>query len=179
VKIKFPFTEILRLEAGYWDNSSVGDIEREKHIESELAPVVRNRGYFTKPEFQVLCRWKTPRSKRLIESNSDEFIQAVTQTALSTPEERLRIEVLTLLRGVSWPTASVLLHFGHHDPYPILDFRALWSLGVNTLPDYEFDFWWEYTQVCRQLAREANVSMRTLDRALWQYSKEKQGNKSG
>ena len=177
MKIKFPLTDILRLEEGYWDNSSAEDIKREKHIENELAPAVRNRGYYRKLELQTLCHWKTPRSKRLIESNSDEFIQAATQTALSTPDERLRVEVLTLFRGVSWSTASVVLHFGYQDLYPILDFRALWSLGVNTLPDYEFDFWWEYTQVCRQLAREAKVSMRTLDRALWQYSKEKQGSK--
>jgi hypothetical protein len=42
---------------------------------------------------------------------------------------------------------------------------------------YEFSFWWEYTQFCRKLAAEAGVSMRTLDRALWQYSKENQEKK--
>ena len=34
------------------------------------------------------------------------------------------------LSGVRWPTASVLLHFGHRDRYPILDYRALEALGV-------------------------------------------------
>lgn len=42
--------------------------------------------------------------------------------------------ILTTINGVSWPMASVLLHFGHADRYPILDFRALWSLEVDTPP---------------------------------------------
>jgi hypothetical protein len=142
-------------------------------IEAMIAPRVRERGYFTKPELIEMCRWKTPRSGPRVASNPDEFVQTVTQTALSTADERLRIEVLTLLHGVSWPTASVLLHFGHCDPYPILDFRALWSLGVDE-QRYNFAFWWDYMLVCRSLAEKAGVSMRTLDRALWAYSKEHQ-----
>ncbi len=150
-------------------------VDYDTSIETNIAPLVKAQGYFTQAEFIELCRWKTPRSKPLVKSNAEDYIRATTQTALSTPSERLRIEVLTLLDGVSWATASVLLHFGHHDPYPILDFRALWSLGVYvTQVHYDFDFWWEYTQFCRQLASESGVSMRGLDRALWQYSAEKQ-----
>jgi hypothetical protein len=33
---------------------------------------------------------------------------------------------------------------------------------------YNFEFWWEYTLFCRELAQEAKVNMRELDRALWQ-----------
>ncbi len=149
-------------------------VDVDYQIESAIAPAVHARRYFTKPEFLATCAWKTPRSKSRVASNPEDFIHAVTQTALSTSDERLRIEVLTLLKGVSWPTASVLLHFGHPDPYPILDFRALWSVGMDVPLTYEFDFWWEYTKFCRMLSREVGVSMRTLDRALWQYSKENQ-----
>jgi hypothetical protein len=74
------------------------------------------------------------------------------------------------LHGVSWPTASVFLHFAGRDRYPILDYRALWSLGIEKPIAYTFDFWWHYTLFCRKLADEAYVSMRTLDRALWQFS---------
>ncbi len=37
--------------------------------------------------------------------------------------------VLRFLDGVEWPTASTILHFCGARPYPILDYRALWSLG--------------------------------------------------
>jgi hypothetical protein len=102
-----------------------------------------------------------------VASNSADYIKAVTQTALTTSNERLRSEVLLLLNGVRWPTASVILHFCHRDPYPILDYRVLWSLGVSANDVvYNFDLWWAYTQFCRNLAEEANVSMRELDRVL-------------
>jgi hypothetical protein len=149
------------------------DYDRE--VESVLAPRVRERGWFTKPEFERICHWKTPRSRSKVASNSAEYIEAVTRTALSTESEQLRIEVLTLLNGVSWPTASVILHFCHSEPYPILDVRALWSLGVEASQvTYNFDLWREYTQVCRGLAKSTGLSMREVDRALWQYSKENQ-----
>ena len=38
---------------------------------------------------------------------------------------------------------------------------------------YSFPFWWAYTQACRSLAKDAGVRMRTFDRALWQFSKER------
>ena len=147
----------------------------DHEIESTVAPQVRKHGYFTKPEFESICHWKTPRSRPKVASNSAEYIEAVTRTALSTESEQLRIEVLTLLNGVSWPTASVILHFCHREAYPILDVRALWSLGVDASKvTYNFELWREYTRVCRGLAKSTGLSMRELDRALWQYSKEEQ-----
>jgi hypothetical protein len=147
----------------------------DHEVESVLAPMVRARGYFTKPEFEQLCKWKSPRSQRKVASNSAEYIEAVTRTALSTESEQLRIEVLTLLNGVNWPTASVILHFCHRESYPILDVRALWSLGVEAgKVTYNFDLWREYTLVCRGLVKNTGLSMREVDRVLWQYSKENQ-----
>jgi hypothetical protein len=146
----------------------------DARIECEVAPRVWSSGCYSKADFLIVCKWKSPRTVRHCERNDENFIESVTRTALSTTDERLRIEVLTLLGGVDWPTASVLLHFGTKDTYPILDFRALWSLGLTEPPVYDFAFWSSYTSFCRGLARESGVSMRALDRALWQFSKKKQ-----
>jgi hypothetical protein len=167
-KLRFP---VPRIE--HWAGRSSDPVDDE--VERVIAPRTKRLGYLRKPDFLRLCRWKTPRSRPNVEKNSETFIEAVTATAFSTPEERLRIEALTLLDGVHWPTASVILHFGHREPYPILDVRALWSLGIETPPAYAFEFWWEYTKACRRLADRHGCSMRTLDRALWQYAKERQG----
>ena len=139
-------------------------------------------GYYTRRDFLTICRWKSPRTERLWsdESNSLDHVREVTGIALSTGDERLRIEVLTLLRGVKWPTASVLLHFATEPErpdrgYPILDFRALWSVGIDKPPSvYMFEFWRSYTAYTRRLADMVGVTMRELDRALWQFSKENQ-----
>ena len=149
--------------------------EGEKDVEQKITPSVKKRGHFTKPEFLALCYWKSPRTQSRVDSNSASLIEDATRIALSTTHERLRIGALTLLHGVSWPTASTVLHFAHRDPYPIIDFRALWSLGHQERPAfYTFDFWWDYVRTCRALAKECGVPMRLLDRALWQYSKENQ-----
>ena len=87
----------------------------------------------------------------------------------------LKVGVLLLLEGVSWPTASVILRFCDRGLYPILDYRALWSLGVAPPPPYRFPFWRAYVDFVRGLHERTGLPMRTLDRALWQYSKERQG----
>jgi hypothetical protein len=164
---RFNVTDVRRLAARY------SYAQDDEPIEGEIAPRVRNRGYFTKEDFMALCRWKSPRILNHCARNSEELVRDATQIALATKHERLRIISLTALEGVGWPVASVMLHFGHIDRYPILDFRALWSLGVENAPQfYTFDFWWAYVECSRQLSVQADVSMRELDRALWQFSKE-------
>jgi hypothetical protein len=68
----------------------------------------------------------------------------------------------------------VILHFCARDPYPILDVRALWSVSAKPPAHVDYPFWAEYTRFTRMLAARAGVSLRVLDRALWQYSKENQ-----
>jgi len=150
------------------------DTSYDTFILEQTVPKVKMRKYYKREEFLNICRWKAPRPRRVVEENSDDFVQAVTYTALTTSNERLRIRVLTLMRGVSWPTASVLLHFGHEQPYPILDYRSLWTLRREVPNRYTFNFWQKYIAYCRQLIEKAGVSMRTLNRALWQYAKENQ-----
>jgi hypothetical protein len=65
----------------------------------------------------------------------------------------------------------VILHFCDRRRYPILDYRALWSVGVARPPAYTFEFWWAYTSFTRELARSTGQDMRTVDRALWKFSK--------
>jgi len=78
-------------------------------------------------------------------------------------------EILGILNGVSWPTASVILHFFHADPYPIIDYRALWSISLEVPKQYTFDFWMRYVDFCRKLTESCSLDMRTRDRALWKY----------
>ena len=131
----------------------------------------KEKNFLTKDEFLKICAWKTPRSKPKCASNSEEFIKEITHISLTTKSDQLRIEILTLLNGVGWPTASTLLHFCHKEGFPILDFRALDSLGLDKVPTYNYAFWKEYTTYCRYLGKELSLDLRTIDRGLWQYSK--------
>lgn len=146
----------------------------EDKLVEGIGPKARQRGYLTRREFLVICEWKTVRSKSRCARNPEARIREATRLAFGTSDEEAKIGILRLLDGVEWPTASVLLHFCDRQPYPILDFRALWSLGIASPPPYSFGFWQEYTRFTRELAARLGQSMRTLDRALWQYSKENQ-----
>ena len=166
-RLRFPLSEVL-----YWASRYAYADDAEVEAIGDRA---RERGWFTRDEFLSVAHWKTPRSRTRCEENDASTVKDRTQRALSTPDERQRIEALTQLHGVAYPTASVYLHLAHRDPYPIIDYRALWSLGVESAPDpYSFTFWWAYAQACRSLANDAGVRMRTFDRALWQFSKEHQ-----
>jgi hypothetical protein len=132
------------------------------------------RGHYTRAEFLALCEWKSPRSRPLVAANPAGAVRVATLRALApAADERERIEALLALRGIGMPTASVLLHFAMPDRYPILDVRALEALGVTGRTSYPVTFWLAYVDACRALAARHAVSLRTLDKALWQASKER------
>jgi hypothetical protein len=133
----------------------------------------RARGYYRRGEFVLVCAWKTVRSAPRIAANGDAAVRAATRRALADPDEGARMQALLTLHGVGVPTASTLLYFAFPALYPILDIRALESLGVRPRSQYPIPFWLGYLETCRTLAAECGVSIRTLDKALWQWSKER------
>lgn len=119
-----------------------------------------------------MCAWKTVRSRPKVAANSEAAIVDATGRAFAAGDEATRIAALLELEGVGVPTASTLLYFAFPDDYPILDVRALESLGVKSRSTYPVNFWLEYLDACRELSRRTGVTLRTLDKALWQYSKD-------
>jgi len=55
-----------------------------------------------------------------------------------------------------------------------LDFRALWSLGIEQPKSYNINFWLHYCEKVREIAKSVQEDIRTVDKALWRYSKENQ-----
>lgn len=166
-RLKFNPDKIQEFTGRYDFRSSDSEIIR-------LQKNILGRGYLTKGDLKAVAYWKAPRSSKNVDKNPEQYVEEITGFTLKTSSERARIETLTVLDGVGWPTASVILHLFHTDPYPIMDYRALWTVTLEVPKQYSFDFWWEYVRYCRNIAQEANVDMRTLDKALWQYSKENQ-----
>ena len=164
--------KILKKEIRNW--ASRYSYNNEDKMSKEIAPKIQKQKYLTKDDLIFICRWKSPRITPLAKQNDESLIKEVTSISLKTKNHVLSIGVLLILKGVSWPVASVILHFGKKNLYPILDYRALWSLSVKKPYVYNFEFWISYVNYCRTLAKETKIDMRTLDRALWQYSKERQ-----
>jgi hypothetical protein len=163
-RLRFPAGEIEALARRF------GPSDEDRYL--GLGAAARRRGHYTRDEFLEVCAWKTPRSRPRVAANTEAAVTAATSSALAAPEERARMTALLELIGVGVPTASTLLYFAFPDDYPILDVRALDSLGVRSRSNYPVSFWLGYLTACRELAHRHGVSLRTLDKALWQYSKE-------
>ena len=166
-ELQFPKEDLSVWASRYSYSAEVGE-DKVAEVGSKL----RRQGHLTLAQLAQVCEWKTSRTKSTLQKNTDAFVQEVTSACFDSETERFRISVLTLLQGVGWPTASVVLHFGHEDRYPIIDVRALESLGVEEPSSYSFDLWWPYVQACRRLADRNELTMREVDQALWKYSEE-------
>lgn len=108
MKLKFNEAKI-----GYWAEQY--DYRQQDAELVALVPHIRSAGSLTLDQLRRVARWKAPRSAGRVEGNDEEYVATITGFALQTKCERARIETLTLLNGVGWPTASVILHFFHCD----------------------------------------------------------------
>ena len=164
-RLQFPVGDIPALAARY-------DFDSDEQVVAAGASA-RERGYYTKPELVLVCEWKTARSRSRVAKNSASFVEGIARVAFATEDETERMAALCALQGVNPPTASVLLHFAFPDRYPIIDWGALESLGQPRQATYTIDYWVTYIDACRNLASQAEVTMRALDKALWQHSRER------
>ena len=152
------------------------DKDYDKPIE-KIVPKVKKQGYLTADDLLTLDEWKLPtrRNQHNIKKNEQlqvGFVKDMTELAFSAKTELGRIRCLFALEGVKLPVGSTILHWFHDDRYPIWDIRARESVQYDkSLYDHWFKGWMAYVNFCKKTAKENGVNMRTLDRALWQYSK--------
>jgi hypothetical protein len=131
------------------------------------------RGEYTRGNLQAIFEWKTGgRGKNRLQFNTDEEIEDALRTAVEAKTERTAVSVLSGLYGVEIPVASAVLTAVAPERYTIIDYRALEALGEKRTW-HTVDSYLAYLEYCRKLARENGLSLRELDRALWQWSVER------
>ncbi|MDD3102305.1 MAG: hypothetical protein PHE59_04140 [Patescibacteria group bacterium] len=143
-------------------------------IEKEIKKWLAKNRYLNREQFIKIGLWKSKRPKKKYENNDDLTVRKITRFSFATNDEQARIKFLLLLNGVAFPVASAILHFAFPDKYPILDFRAIWSLGWKQPKSYTFDFWQKYCNEMEKISKKTGESIRTIDKAFWEYSKENQ-----
>ena len=149
---------------------------RGEHDLMERMRAAAERKHMTLSDLIAVAKWKWRggRTWQLCKKNSVAEVEEITRVSFAAETERLHIGVLLALRGVSWPMASVILHFAYLDrnriQFPILDVMTMRAVGGPTR--YAFEEWQEYVDLCRAAATRHGVGMRTLDKALWQAGKE-------
>ena len=138
-----------------------------------LAPV-KTRGWFTRAEFLLMCRWKSPRARRHYERNTPAQIRRAAAAALGARSERERIEQLTALLGVSVATASAILTLIDPRRYGVLDIRcwqllfSIRSVGGNPRGRaFTAGQWEQYLKRLRGHARALGVPARMIEYTLF------------
>jgi len=139
---------------------------------------IRVQGYVRAHELYEIARWKSPRRAGLVRENPPHVVEEVTGLALSLKDDHpdYAADLLTVLRGVSLPTASTVLTVVDPQHFGIIDIRAWNSLsrwrpsefprkrqGAFSLKEFV-----RYLGTIRALAQESGLSCREVDMALWQ-----------
>lgn len=173
--------DLQQLADEYWQKAG----EKEQQLEKaafEAGEAIRN-GDFTLANLEAIVRWKSERVVHYLIGNSNEKIKrALAIAALPETSTDAAVTALLELHGVDLPVASAILAAIFPERYTVLDFRALEALGHAR---HDVRFYEEYLAFCKRLA-ESNIvqaqsdlpaptPLRTLDRALWEWSKNQSG----
>jgi hypothetical protein len=141
-------------------------------------PTLQDSDFLSYRDFITICGWKSQRPHHHVRKNTEQTVSVVTRAVRDIDDDTgvIRLRLLQVFDGVGLPTASALLHLGlPHLKFPLIDQRAWWSLYGEEKATFDEDDWLRYVIDCRNLADRLGVSMRELDRGLWQYSAEHQG----
>ncbi len=128
-----------------------------------------------------MCSWKSPRPRHLYQMNSSAVIRRVSIKVFAAKCERRRIELLTSLKGVGVPTASAILTLTDPQDYGVINIRV-WQLlyqygAVATRPSgvgFSCENWLEFLERLRYWARKFNVTVRDVERALFEHHRDNQ-----
>jgi hypothetical protein len=169
--------ELQDLAEQYWQTSGEKEHELEKAA-FEAGDAIRN-GDYSLANLEAIVRWKSERAVQVLIGNSNEKIRRALALAAS-PESTTEIAVnaLTELHGIDIVLASAVLAAIFPERYTVLDFRTLEALGHAR---HDIRFYEEYLAFCKRLA-ESNIvtpqselpaptPLRTIDRALWEWSR--------
>lgn len=163
--LQFPPSELLALANRYGYEQDNDALSAGRNIANSDYSVAN---------LKIIIGWKSARIAGLIGKNTPSDVAKALRFATDKrTSERWAIETLCGLKGVGIPVASAILTMVYPDRYTIIDFRALEALGIQRDDGEEtVDFYLEYLATCRRLAQVHKIDLRTLDRALWQWSKE-------
>ena len=174
-------TELQELADEYWQRS--GDRERELEKAAFEAGEAIRKGEYTLANLEAIVRWKAECAVQYLITNSNGNIRKALAVAAApeTPTGNA-VKALLELQGIDIPLASAILAAIFPERYSVLDFRALEALGHAR---HDVHFYEEYVAFCKRLA-ESNIvkpqnnlpgatPLRTLDRALWEWSRNHSG----
>ena len=156
----------------YFEIASEKQYQEEEPKQLTQLPTAFENGTWTWEDLEWIVRWKTHRSIGYFNRNDPEKVDEVITEVVDTPSTEQKVDLLTDLSGVQIKMASAFLLFMNPEKYTVIDSRAgavlLREGHITSNPDNpSIKEYINYLDVCRGLADDYDVDLRTLDRALW------------
>ena len=153
------------------------DLYEEEVARLESLPTAFEEGEWSREDLEWIIEWKvgvfTKPTLKHLRKNGDEEIRARIEEAVHEASIRSKVEALTSLTGIGVPVASAILLFINPNRFTVIDERA-WNvlqetgyLSQDLSDDPTVEEYLLYLGACWALANEYDVSLRTLDMALW------------
>src|SRR5712671_5566904 len=156
-RLQFEPADIPRLAKCYGPDQDDAALDAGRRIRG---------GEHTRENLAKIFEWKTKgRGRSRLLRNTDEEIADALSLAVNAKTARAAIAVLTGLHGVLVPVACAILTAIDPEHFTVIDFRALEALGSKNA-DRSVNFYLDYLDPCRQLAKDHGATLRDLDRAL-------------
>jgi len=156
-----------------YDQNNQDEKKKEDDIFTSIKTIGSPPHCLTKEVLIKVADWKAPRAKGYVDKNDPYYVEEVTRVSFTTKNEKLKLEVLTLLDGVDIRMASTILHFCFPDLYSVMDWRAWESLRklhkISGRIENAYGCYKRYNDVCQEIAEQFHVSLKILDKALWQW----------
>jgi hypothetical protein len=140
-------------------------------------------GQWTRANVEIVYRWKSARSVRHLLRNEEPDVDRCLQQAIQAikaQDDRSAMTALIRIRarrsglhGFQVPLASAILTALCPKRFTVIDYKALNSLGCPQ-DSPNVDFYLEYLRASRDISGALRICLRTLDRALWQWWKNKE-----
>ena len=159
---------------------SVPDCEDEKTLELfRKFAAMKRQGYLTKSQLIEILKWKSPRPLRFYEVNSETEVREITRLAFATRNDRLKVHILTALKGVNIPAASAILMFYDRKKFPVIDIRVWQQLHKAKLvktnqkgKGFKLAEWEIYLNVIRNIGTKNNLTARQVEKRIFDIDRQ-------
>ncbi len=162
----------MRIDGAFVDKWAAKYGDEEDARLPEVGRKLREMGCYNKATLEEVGQWKSPRSRSYLERNSEADVKAISTAAFNAPFA-VQHRLIQALHGVGSAMASALLMAWDPNTHTVIDVRAIEALREAGLwaDKKHWPGYIEYVGMCQRLATDAECDLRTLDRALWAWSK--------
>lgn len=139
----------------------------------------KKEGFFTMGFLYDILDWKSPRSKKYWSRNDNAYVKEVSKKFFLFTDDEDRVVCLRELHGFRVPVASAILTLMDPDNYGVIDthvWQLLYHYGLVSEKEDGTNLstgnWLQFLDIIRPLAQQYKVSVRDIERTLFNYHRD-------